>query len=170
MFASHAQPLQLPQNFRPHSLSHHASTCEKAMSHYTRQLSTPAQNGMAQMQNQTQARAPGNLTPQGAHAQQIKLHKRQMQQFYLHKLFDLLSDAEFLPLIPLDPVATVIQVRESMNSSMKAAPYLNQGMQRPDQMLFYGQAAQKTRRQSGHFMPQHFLGAKRNDYAQYKQG
>lgn len=103
---------------------------------------------------------------------QINTHKRHMQQFYLHKLFDLLSDAEFLPLIPSDPVATAIQVQESMNSSMAgmSQQYMAHGMQRPDQMAFYGQAAQKARRHSGQFLHQHLFGGKRNDYAQYKLG
>ena len=44
--------------------------------------------------------------------QQRLNQKRQMQQFYLHKLFDLLLDAEFLPLIPY-PVVAAIQMQET---------------------------------------------------------
>lgn len=98
-----------------------------------------------------------------------------MQQFYLHKLFDLLSDAEFLPLIPSDPIATAIQVQESMTMQASVMAGMSPGymhplMQRPDQMAFYGQAAQKARRHSGQFLHQHLFGGKRNDYVQHKQG
>lgn len=39
-------------------------------------------------------------------------HKRHIQQFYLHKLFDLLSDEEFLPHIPADPIAVQLGALE----------------------------------------------------------
>ncbi|OBA23316.1 hypothetical protein METBIDRAFT_104031 [Metschnikowia bicuspidata var. bicuspidata NRRL YB-4993] len=138
---------------------------------------------MSQYNRKQQAALPGNISvsqqqqaqqaqqAQQSQQSQINTHKRHIQQFYLHKLFDLLSDAEFLPLIPSDPVATAIQVQETMNSTMAMAPgYMNHAMQRPDQMAFYGQAVLKARRHSGQFLHQHLFGGKRNDYAQYKQG
>lgn len=99
-------------------------------------------------------------------------HKRQMQQFYLHKLFDLLLDAEFLPLIPSDPVVTAIQMQEKYalsSVSNMAARYQPQaaspGM--PRQEAFYN-ASQKARRHSGQFLHQHLFGGKRPDYSQYR--
>lgn len=146
------------------------------MAHY-RQPRTPA-TGAVQTQQMGQALAP----LQALHAQQQQMHaaqlgqkllhlsshKRQMQQFYLHKLFDLLSDAEFLPSIPSDPIATAIQVQESMASfNSPYMPSMSPG-HRPDQP-YYGSLA-KSRRYSGQFLHQHLFGGKRNDYAQYKLG
>lgn len=139
------------------------------MSQYSRQQLGALTSGVGVMSQQQQQQQQQH---QQAQQSQINTHKRHMQQFYLHKLFDLLSDAEFLPLIPSDPVATAIQVQESMNNNMvgMSPQYMNQALQRPDQMAFYGQAAQKARRHSGQFLHQHLFGGKRNDYAQYKQG
>ncbi|KAM9939891.1 hypothetical protein OXX80_000632 [Metschnikowia pulcherrima] len=131
------------------------------MAQYPRQPSSSASAPSMQQQQQQQQ----------IQQTQLNSHKRTMQQFYLHKSFDLSSDAEFLPSIPSDPVATAIQVQESMHTSMAGIPpqYGGPVMPRPDQMAFYGQAAQKARRHSGQFLHQHLFGGKRNDYAQYKQ-
>lgn len=105
--------------------------------------------------------------------QQRLNQKRQMQQFYLHKLFDLLLDAEFLPLIPSDPVVAAIQMQETYamnNATNNLSRYQPQNgspaMPRQD-MPFYG-ASQKARRHSGQFLHQHLFGGKRPDYAQYR--
>lgn len=107
-------------------------------------------------------------------AQPTVSHNRQMQQFYLHKLFDIQSDAEFLPLIPSDPVAMALQMQESMSSphmgqyqnSNNSPAMQRQDFQRQEAMAFYN--ASKTRRHSGQFLQQHLFGGKRNDYAQYR--
>lgn len=89
-----------------------------------------------------------------------------MQQFYVHKLFDLQSDVEFLPLIPSDPVATAIQMQEStMSSGPQYPPHMSPGM--PQENMYNGQ---KTRRYSGQFLRQHLFGGKRSEYAQYRSG
>lgn len=121
----------------------------------------------------TQTYTRQTRTSPNAMQQQLN-HKRQMQQFYLHKLFDLLLDAEFLPLIPSDPVVAAIQMQEkySMNNSVNnmAARYQPQaqspGMQRQE-TVFYN-ASQKARRHSGQFLHQHLFGGKRPDYSQYR--
>ena len=91
--------------------------------------------------------------------QQRLNQKRQMQQFYLHKLFDLLLDAEFLPLIPY-PVVAAIQMQETYamnNATNNLSRYQPQNgspaMQRQD-MAFYG-ASQKARWKT---YPQPWLG------------
>lgn len=86
-------------------------------------------------------------------------HIRQMQQFHLHKLFDLQSDAEFLPLIPSDPVTTAILMQES--SSAAHTQFLP-----PNQV----RDPYRGRRNSGQFLRQHLFGGKRSDYAQYRAG
>ncbi|GEQ71349.1 hypothetical protein JCM33374_g5032 [Metschnikowia sp. JCM 33374] len=143
------------------------------MSQYSRQ--------QQQQQSSASASASGSVSviqqqqqqqQQQLQQTQLNTHKRHMQQFYLHKSFDLSSDAEFLPSIPSDPVATAIQVHETMTNTMTgmSPQYMPHTIQRPDQMAFYGQAAQKARRHSGQFLHQHLFGGKRNDYAQYKSG
>lgn len=101
---------------------------------------------------------------------QAATHSRQMQQFYLHKLFDLLSDAEFLPLIPSDPVATAIQMQESASMAGNSVngqylPHMSPAIRH--ETVYNGQ---KTRRYSGQFLRQHLFGGKRTDYAQYRSG
>lgn len=123
------------------------------------------------MATQTYTR-PNRASPNAM--QQLLNHKRQMQQFYLHKLFDLLLDAEFLPSIPSDPVVAAIQMQEKyvMNNSVNnmAARYQPQA-QSPamarQEMVFYN-ASQKARRHSGQFLHQHLFGGKRPDYSQYR--
>lgn len=99
---------------------------------------------------------------------QASVHNRQMQQFYLHKLFDLQSDAEFLPLIPFDPVASVIQMHESVSAASDGAQYLpHMSMATGQEPVYNGQ---KARRYSGQFLRQHLFGGKRTDYVQYRSG
>lgn len=96
--------------------------------------------------------------------------KRQLQQFYLHKLFDLELDVEFLPLIPQDPVGAAIQMQESM--AMQKAQYaMSPGMSplhRQEAMALYNQAAQRSRRHSNQFLQQHLFGGKRANYTLYR--
>lgn len=104
-------------------------------------------------------------------AQQVATnpHNRQMQQFYLHKLFDLQSDVEFLPLIPSDPVATAIQMQESgmVNNGPvnQYAGHMSPAMGHEN--MYNGP---KSRRYSGQFLRQHLFGGKRSEYAQYRSG
>ncbi|GBL49750.1 hypothetical protein FDK38_002609 [Candidozyma auris] len=96
--------------------------------------------------------------------------KRQMQQFYLHKSFDLESDIEFLPLIPQDPVVTAIQMHETMAMQKAQFGGLAQGispvLNRQDAITLYNQAPQRARPHSGHFLHQHLFGGKRANYVQ----
>lgn len=116
----------------------------------------------------TRAPAPAAPPPE----QLANSHKRQMQQFYLHKLFDLLSDAEFLPMIPSDPVATTVQMQDSMNKSLAqkmgnmSPQYMSPAMQRQDMAQGFGPGA-KSGRNGGHMIYQQFH-PKRNEYAQYR--
>lgn len=97
-------------------------------------------------------------------------HSIHMQQFYLHKLFDLVSDAEFLPLIPSDPVTTAIQMQESANmaNNNPVGQYLPHMSPALRQETVYN--GQRARRYSGQFLRQHLFGGKRADYAQYRSG
>ncbi|RKP32819.1 hypothetical protein METBISCDRAFT_21082 [Metschnikowia bicuspidata] len=45
---------------------------------------------------------PVSGQPQGS-SSDANIHRRQLQEFYIHKLFDSISDAEFLPFIPGAP-------------------------------------------------------------------
>lgn len=76
------------------------------------------------------------------HAQATSMN-RQMQQFYLHKLFDLMLDAEFLPMIPSDPVSAQVLAPSNYNDAYFKTRGHDRGVQ------------------------QHIF-QKRNDYAQYK--
>lgn len=73
-----------------------------------------------------------------------------MQQFYLHKLFDLSSDAEFLPQIPSDPVASMLKLQAQ-------SVYGKSNM-----TTFYEQKARTE--QYPNFQE------KRSEYVQYKSG
>lgn len=56
------------------------------------------------------------------------IHRRQLQQFYLHKLFDSISDAEFLPLIPGSPAITYNKFPENVmkqNHNMGMSPIMS---------------------------------------------
>lgn len=98
--------------------------------------------------------------------------KRQLQQFYLHKLFDLELDVEYLPLIPQDPVGAAIQMQETM--AMQKAQYggispgMSPAMNRQEAMALYNQAAQRSRRHSNQFLHQHLFGGKRTNYSLYR--
>lgn len=66
----------------------------------------------------------GPQTPQS----KANMHRRQLQQFYLHKLFDSLSDAEFLPLIPGAPQSVYNKFSDTLskpNHGMGIAPNTN---------------------------------------------
>lgn len=117
---------------------------------------------MAQYTRQPPARAPASTGTQSTLASAA--HKRQMQQFYLHKLFDLLLDAEFLPLIPSDPVAATLQLQESGTLAKGMPNMLSQYMSPA-----MGRAEMAPPKGRHGMMYQHFL-QKRNDYAQYRQG
>lgn len=96
--------------------------------------------------------------------------KKQMQQFYLHKLFDLELDAEYLPLIPQDPVGAAIQIQETM-AMQKAQFNMSPGMSplnRQEAVALYNQAAQRSRSHSNQFLHQHLFGGKRTNYPLYR--
>lgn len=65
-----------------------------------------------------------------------QLPKGHLQQFYLHKLFDLESDAQFLPLIPQDPVAAAIHFHETSQAHAQLA-MASPAMQRPEMFVPY---------------------------------
>lgn len=68
-----------------------------------------------------------NGQPQGPQSK-ANMHRRQLQQFYLHKLFDSISDAEFLPLVPGAPQPTYNKFSENLmkqNMNMGMSPNMN---------------------------------------------
>lgn len=70
--------------------------------------------------------------------------KRNFQQFYLHKLFDLESDAQFLPSIPQDPVTSAIHFHESSAAHAQMA-MASPAMLRPDLFVPYNVNARMSR-------------------------
>lgn len=68
------------------------------------------------------------LSSQQVPQSKANMHRRQLQQFYLHKLFDSISDAEFLPLIPGTPSTVYNKFADALskqNHSMGMAPNSN---------------------------------------------
>ncbi|WPK24566.1 hypothetical protein PUMCH_001845 [Australozyma saopauloensis] len=76
-----------------------------------------------------------NGQPQGPQSK-ANIHRRQLQQFYLHKLFDSISDAEFLPLIPGAPQTTYNKYPD-MNKNLNLGMSPNMASHKMDNLHTY---------------------------------